>query len=366
MIFQDHIFVLIAVVGMLAMMTGQRYRVNSFGHTELRYGWIPVLAIMLPLIYWAGTRGTLGLTWGDTSAYQSMFLSFPSSVDGLLEAVMESEKDKGFVVFSVILKLFIGDNVTLFFLIIAAISLGCVVGTYKKFSCSFFITMFLFVASGDYLQWNYNGIRQFLAVSVIFACTGLILKKKYLAVIVIILIVSTIHASALIMIPIIYVAQGKPWNKKTILLLLGLLMAISFVDQFTDLVTLFMENSQYSSEVTQFEESEGTNMLRVAVYSIPALLSLVFKRRIEYADNKMISFCTNMSIACMATYALSAFTSGLFMGRLGIYFALYNYILLPWEIENIFEKKSARLLYFIMIGAYLAFYYYQVVITWHL
>ena len=42
-----------------------------------------------------------------------------------------------------------------------------------------FVTdIFLFFASGDYLQWTFNGIRQFIPASILFACAGLIIKKK--------------------------------------------------------------------------------------------------------------------------------------------------------------------------------------------
>lgn len=39
-------------------------------------------------------------------------------------------------------------------------------------------------------------------------------EKKYVALIVIILLATTVHSSAFIMLPIIFVVQGKPWNKK--------------------------------------------------------------------------------------------------------------------------------------------------------
>ena len=66
-----------------------------------------------------------------------------------------------------------------------------------------------------------------------------------------------------------------------------------------------------------------------------------------------------MSIASAGLYVISMFTSGIFIGRLPIYFSLYNYILLPWEINRIFTKQSARIIYIIMVIAYLGFYLYS-------
>lgn len=362
--FQWYLFVLIFGVGLFANMTRQTYTVNSYGQKEQRYGWLPVLIILVPLIYLAGTRDDMG--FGDTSVYRSGFHNLPSSLSGLSGYFTDNSKDKGFTVFSVIIKSIIGNRDVLYFLIIAAICLTCVFYMYKKYSCNFMMTAFLFVASTDYIQWTHNGIRQFLAASLIFACTGLLLKKKYIPVVVVVLLVSTIHASALIMLPIVFIVQGKPFNKRTVLFLFTMLMAIAFIDQFTDIITNIMENTQYSGEVDQFLSTEGTSIQRVLVYSIPALIALLFRKRIEMADNQLINMASNLSIATLGLMFLSAFSSGLFLGRLGIYTSLINYILLPWEIENIFTKSSARLIYAVMIIFYLAFYYYQVVITWGL
>lgn len=362
--FQWYLFVLIFAVGLFANITGQVYTENSYGQREQRYGWLPVLIVLVPLIYLAGTRDDM--RFGDTSAYRIGFHAMPSSLRGLAGYFTDSSKDRGFTVFTVFLKSFIGENDVLYFLIVAAICLICVFCIYKMYSCNFIITIFLFIASADYIQWTYNGIRQFLAVSLIFACTGLLLKQKYVSVVIVILMASTIHASALIMLPIVFIVQGKPFNKKTVFFLFAMLVAIAFIDQFTDIIANIMENTQYSGEVDQFLSTEGTSIQRVLVYSMPAFIALLFRKRIEMANNQLINMAVNFSIATFGLMFLSAFSSGLFLGRLGIYTSLYNYILLPWEVENIFTKSSARLIYALMIICYFAFYYYQVVITWGL
>ena len=107
-------------------------------------------------------------------------------------------------------------------------------------------------------------------------------------------------------------------------------------------------------------QDDGTNVLRVCVYSIPALLSLVGLKYVRRQGGAIINVCANMSIAAAGFYLISRFTSGIFIGRLPIYFSLYSYILLPWEIKNIFNEKSARLISVIMIGAYMMFYFYSI------
>lgn len=363
MVFQWYLFILIFMVALFANTSGQVHIVNSYGQKERRYGWIPTLLIMIPLIHLAGTREDMGF---DTSVYRYSFRNLPSSITELANYITDDTKDKGFTVISVIIKSIIGNRDIIYFTIISSICLFCVINNYRKYSCSFVISVFLFVASAEYLQWNYNGVRQFIPVAILFACTGLILEKKYTFLIVLILLLSTVHASALMMIPIIVTVQGEALNKKTLLCVIAVLIAITSLEQFTDVVTSVMENTQYKGEVELYLSTEGTNMLRVLVFSIPTLLSIVFLRRIRLIDNPLINLSVNMSVISSAMYLLSAFSSGIFIGRLPIYFSLYNYILLPWQVENIFTKKSGKIIYMIMIFLYMIFYYYQTYVVWEI
>lgn len=363
MIFQWQLFVLLIVVGVLAGSANMIEGVNSFGQIETRYKLAPALFVAIPLIYLAGTRGD---NIGDTYVYRESFLNMPSSISAIPGYITDDMRDKGFTVLSVVIKSFIGNKDVVYFTIIAAICILCVVLTYRKYSCNFIISVFLFIASGEYIQWTYNGIRQFIPVAILFACIGLILKKKYIPFIILTLILSTIHASALLMIPMVFIVQGRAWNRKTMLLMIAVIIAIASLEQFTDLVTGIMENTQYSGEVDQYLSTEGTSLQRVLVYSIPAILSLILKRRIDRENNPVINLAANMALITALTYLLSAFTSGIFLGRIPIYFSLYNYILLPWLIEHCFTKNSARLIYIALIGCYLLFYYFQMHVTWNL
>lgn len=362
--YQGFLFVWMALIALTVSLSGQKRIVNSFGQKEIRCGWITALALAIPLIYLAGTRS--GLAWGDTSAYKIMFDNLPNSLTDLGDVLTEDIKDKGFTVVSIILKSILGNSSIRYFTVISIVCIMCVVWVYKKHSCNLFVSIFLFVSSADYLQWSFNGMRQFIAIAILFACVDLILKRKYTQLILIILLVSTIHASALLMLPIIFIVQGEAWNKKTFLFLGLVVLAIVFLDQFTNLITTIMENTQYSGEIDQYMSTKGTNMLRVVVYSIPTIAAFIFRKRIKLANNRLINLAVNMSIASMGCYLASAYTSGLFIGRIPAYFSLYNYILIPWMIENVFEEKSAKFLYIVMIVCYLLYYYYQVTITWGL
>ena len=127
-----------------------------------------------------------------------------------------------------------------------------------------------------------------------------------------------------------------------------------------------MENTQYSNEVDQYLSTEGTSLQRIIVYLVPAFLSLLFKRKINKINDPVINLASNMCFISALSFILSGFTSGIFLGRIPIYFSLYNYILIPWIVEKFFTKNSARIVYILMILLYMIFYYYQTHVTWGL
>ena len=69
---------------------------------------------------------------------------------------------------------------------------------------------------------------------------------------------------------------------------------------------------------------------------------------------------------CTPFYFLVALRTTIYIGRIPIYTTLYGYMVLPWLIDEIFEKQSGRLIKLLMIGCYVGFYYYQMEIIWGL
>lgn len=354
------ILIWVGVIATLAAMAPEWvYRTELVNGEKVRRV-TPLFAVVavLPLVIGAGFRGNVG----DTNAYIDMFKELPSTISGI-NAYMEGiEKDQGFYFSSALVKCIIGNRVELYLILLAAIQCYLVYKIYRKYSFNFAVTLFLFIASTDYISWIFNGVRQFTAVAITFVCFPLILKKKYLYAIIIIFIASLFHQSALLVLPFVFIVQGEAWNKKTLLFIMAVIIAVLFVDRFTDILDSMLAETQYKNVVSDWQigEDDGTNFLRVLVYSIPAILSIIGLKYIKKEDNPIINICTNMSIAATGFYVVSMFTSGIFIGRLPIYFSLYSYILLPWEITNFFTKRSQRIIYLFMVTAYIVFYLYSI------
>ena len=356
----EYLIILIwpAIVAGITNSFGKKKAINVLNKIEFRHYFLPLVIAVIPLIYYTTNRT---LVFGDTSAYMYSYNHMPTDLSYINDYMSTVYKDEFFYFTSALIKIYISDNYLTYFAIFAIFHIFCILFVYRKYSESAFLSLFLFLVSTDYISWMYNGIRQFTAVCITFLCCGLILKRKYIPAIIIMAFASFFHGTAWIVIPFMFIAQGKPWNKKTILFILSIIIAILFVDQFTNVLDTLLVDTQYSNVVSDWQagQDDGTNFIRVLIYCIPAILALFGRKKILEANNPVINLCTNMSIAAAGFYIISMFTSGIFMGRLPIYFSLYSYILLPWELNHIFNKESKNIIMFIMIICYIGYYFFS-------
>ena len=80
----------------------------------------------------------------------------------------------------------------------------------------------------------------------------------------------------------------------------------------------------------------------------------------------IINLCVNCGICTAALYLLSVFSSGIYIGRLPIYTTLQGYVAVPWLIDHMFTKQSAKIVTGGLICGYLAFFYYQMHVAWNI
>lgn len=354
----------VILFGILAQVTSKRVCVGEYLGEEVyeaRVHLFMAVVTFAVIVFFAGARSRVG----DTLAYIKMFNDYPLFQNAHDIIFDSSTREPGFRLFSILIKTFISDNYTVWLSIIAVISGLCVMYPLYKYSCNFGVSVFLFMVSCQF-SWMFNGMRQFLVAAIMFSCTGLILKNKTLLYIIIVCILSTIHKSAFILIPMYFIAKGEPWNKRTLLFIGCIVLAMIFTSRFTNLLTDVVEQTDYASSVNEFKASDdGTNPIRILVESIPIILSFIYRNKITGKLTPIIKLSINMSLIAGGLYVISKVaSSGVLLGRLPIYFSMYNLILLPWLLKNIFSDKEKDLIYYTMVLCYFGFFYYQMAVSW--
>ena len=314
------------------------------------------------VIFFAGLRSGIA----DTAAYIKMYDACQIGFSGIFNTLKESDQP-GFVLFSIFIKTYISTNYSVWLFIIASISgLSMMYGIYR-YSKNFGMSTFLFMASCNF-TWMFNGIRQYLVVSILFACTFLIEKRKFIRYCILVLILSTIHKTAIVMLPVYFLAIEKPWHKTTLMIIVGILFCMLFADRFLNIFTEVMESSSYAEGYQQISKTDdGVNIITIFISLVPVIISFLFRKRLEKEpDNEIMDISTNMSILAVCMYIISKITrSGILVGRMGVYFTTYNLILLPWLLDKCFDIEERRLIKFIMIVCYIGLFYYQLNIAWN-
>ena len=331
--------------------------------SNYRVSFLFAFVVFLPMILIAGFReGINHNAFSDTGLYVSLFNSYPDSLDEL-DLSNSSDKMFGWKIFSVFIKQFISTDYRYWLLIIAAISGLCLLNGFRKNTDEIVFCAFMFFISYDFFAWMMNGIRQFLAVSIIFMFANILFTRKAKNIILFILLVlllSNIHSSCLLVIPLYLISLGKPFNRNVLIVMFLCLVSVFFLDQFTDFLDASLELTHYNGVTSQMMIDDGTNPIRVILYSFPAIIIILFRKKIPDNIPPIISFSINASLISMGIYVISIFTSGIFIGRIPIYFSLFNYILIPWEIKTFFSVQNRKLIYILIIIVYFIYFILQV------
>ena len=95
------------------------------------------------------------------------------------------------------------------------------------------------------------------------------------------------------MIPVIFIIQGKAFNKRAILCVLVCIIVLFFADQFTNVLDTLLSDTQYTNVVSDWQEWEdnGMNPIRALVYSMPTILAVIGYRYIKQEKRSCYKFC---------------------------------------------------------------------------
>ena len=314
------------------------------------------LITILPLVLWAGFRPDVE----DTHNYRNGFNQLEASF-GFIKTILHSDgKGKGFGIFEVLLKMVIGNNDVLFFIIVSGIIVGIVSYVYRRTSVDYSMAMFLYFASSMFYSWNFNGLRQGLAMSLTFLASYRLFERKYIRFAILVFLAFSVHASAIVFLIALFVYDSPPWSRRVMITVLGFAFVLMFLEQFTGILENVLEDTNYAGIVNTIENGTGVKFLRVLVNSIPLIIAIISYKDVNDEGDVVVNYSVNMAFLGVAFYVVAMFTSGLIVGRLPAFFTLWNFVLLSWEIDRMFDKKGFKVLMeIVMVGFYIAFNVYS-------
>ena len=299
------------------------------------------LAVFGYFTFWIGMRGAMMDTW----AYIEDYRNLPADFFEGWKHIDWDGKSPGFEIFNLFFKDFISEDYQWWLMAIAIISMVCVMVPLRKYSPDFFFGSFIFVALTTF-SWPMNGMRQFICVAVLFACSDWIKDGKFIRFTIVAWLLSSVHYTSLIMIAIYFVVRSKPWQIRVFFFIIAMALACVFAEPlFAGLEDTVLSGTEYSGATAQFAADDGVNPLRALFYAAFPLLAYFRRKSLEplYETHPMLPIAINMSLMTVALYVVGVFTSGILIGRLPIYCSLYNMILIPYIIKFGFNDKDRKI-----------------------
>lgn len=221
---------------------------------------------------------------------------------------------------------------------------------------SFSFSVFLYYTL--YYFETFNILRQYLALSIIFWGIKFLYEKKYIKFVIVTLVASSMHGSAIIAItflPIHFLVEKKMMLKHKILILFSIIGFLFFSNYIMDLIGLSSTIEKYQTFYIQGGAGKSQNFglffilrLLVIIFSFYVLKKNGFK---NYKFSKFIILVNLLgTTATMSGYIIP------YAGRVGTYAAFFEIIL--WSQLTQIKSKELKFLlkvFFITLSLYLLY-----------
>lgn len=249
------------------------------------------------------------------------------------------------------------EDYHIYFFFPAFLSSFAVVKLCKRYSPSPAFSILLFFSLGTYAMYM-AALKQCIAIFFVLMALPYAVEKKYGKFYLLVFLAVLFHTHAF-MFAIIPFLLGKPWGKVTWILLAATLFAMATYD---DTLGAFMTYAQSLGALVdegELFDGHSINVLRVLVYWIPALFALIFRRRLFSNSTHMENVLVNMSIVSAFILTIGLVQAANLFARMAGYFEVATIIALPWMIEKLFTKQSARWVKCCASALYFIYFWYE-------
>lgn len=255
----------------------------------------------------------------------------------------------------------ITDDYHIYFFFPALLNSFAIVKLCKQYSPNPAFSILIFFSLGTYVMYM-AALKQCIAVLFVLLAIPYAVEKKYGRFYLFVFIAILFHTHAF-MFAIIPLLCEKPWGKNIWFLLLVVLIAMV---TYNDTFGAFMEYAQSIGALVdegELFDGHSVNIVRVLVYWIPALLALIFRRRLFYNSTRMENVFVNMSIVSAFILTIGLVQAANLFARMSGYFEVATIIALPWMINKLFTEKSARIVICTASVLYFMYFLYENVIN---
>lgn len=320
-------------------------------HYDKRADWAYILLIIV-LTLFAGLR----TNYNDTFAYMRGFRNAPNLAD--LISKPDSLKLLGNPLFHLMesaIKTLTDEPQWLIF-VSSVITQTCFIRFFKRYSENFLFSIFLYFTLGTFV-FTLAALKQVLAMAVLTLAFPHLEKQQWGRFYLLVFIAMLFHTYAMAF-AVLPLFRTKPWSLFTFVFI-AVLAAVML--NFETAITAFMDQANdLGKDVAEYEvfDDATINVFRLAVYAVPPLISLVFRKWVLHKNGTADNILIHMSIISLAFMILGTQSGANMFGRMGNYFELGAICCLPIMLKKTFENRSYRLIAGIACICFMGFFIY--------
>lgn len=330
------------------------HRASEYDTIRCRYGRQDRLFygfITVTMIIFCGLR-----TWfNDTAVYRGIYAAIPKDV-ALFDGIdwLKVGENPGFT-FTNRLLVRLNFSTQSFLMFYSTITVGIYMWFLHKYSCNIWLSVFLLFTTGTF-TFTMAAIKQCVAVAFCLLATDRALEKKYGSFLFWILVATLYHPYALMYL-VVPILTFRPWSGWTYVALLVFALAGVFIETLIGTVLDITDLLGESYDANAFS-GEGVNPFRLAVISVPTLVSFVTQRVIRHYEEKDNRLFVNLSALNAEIMFVGLFGTANYFARLANYFLIFQSLALPWLFTH-FKKESKILITTTAVICYIVYFVYS-------
>lgn len=349
-------FELIPITVAAIILSILSHRASEYDPIRCRYGrkdqlWFLVMAILL--ILFCGLR----TSYNDTYNYVFLYESITDQSSVFQGIDWQLGENPAFWVANRIMRA-LNFSSQSYLMAYSVITVSLYLWFLRKYSCNLPLSIFLFFTIGIF-TFTMAAVKQCVAMAICMVAIDRAIQRKYIPSVLWVLLAAAFHPYALMFL-VVPLLMFHPWSMMSVLMMLlfaisGLIME-RLIGTLVDMTTLLGENFDAESFL-----GEGVNPFRVAVVSVPLVLSFLAKPQIDQKNNRVQDLLVNLSILNAEIMFLGLFGTANYFARLANYFLPFQALALPWLLSH-FEPRSRKMVTFCAVGGYSLYFLFSYLI----
>ncbi len=333
--------------------SNQRKMITPDGETRL----VTTKGVLITFALILIVTSTLRYGFIDTYAYKIMYRESRNNLEYVNSAPWGVEA--GWLYLLYYLNYITSSPKIMLFLVALVVNMAYILMA-KKYSSDVLFSAFVYFCIG-YMDTN-NGVRQCFATGITMLAFPLLIEKKYIPYSILVAIASIFHESAIFLLLIAFVADGKPFNIKVILALIACFIFWLNPSLVSGMLQEAIIDNKYSYYLSQ---NVGMSFLRCFIIAIIplflAIMHCVMKKPSKTKTAKTEGLLINMIVINSALYLMGLYMQ--YWARLAFYTSFAPIVMLPKLIKSVFKEEDAKWIKSLALILYFIFFAYNIYVN---